>query len=36
MNIPRNLGHIWIGPKVAPEDWMQTWVDKHPEWNYTR
>ncbi len=36
MNIPKNLGHIWIGPKTAPEEWMRTWVEKHPAWNYTR
>jgi mannosyltransferase OCH1-like enzyme len=35
MKIPKRLGHIWIGPKSAPVQWMQTWVDKHPDWEYT-
>lgn len=35
MNIPRRLGHIWIGPKKAPSEWMKTWVDMHPTWHYT-
>lgn len=33
--IPKELSHIWIGPYPAPNKWMQTWKDKHPEWNYT-
>ena len=32
MKIPRKLGHIWIGPKEAPQEWMQSWVDHHPSW----
>ena len=31
----KNIGHIWIGPKSAPLNWMQTWRDKHPEAQYT-
>lgn len=34
MKIPKNMGHIWIGPNPAPERWMQTWVDRHPDWEY--
>lgn len=34
-SIPRRLGHIWIGPKPAPEQWMQTWPERHPDWEYT-
>lgn len=34
MNIPRKLWHIWIGPKPAPLKWMDTWVQKHPDWEY--
>jgi mannosyltransferase OCH1-like enzyme len=26
--------HIWIGPKPAPEHWMRTWAELHPNWNY--
>ena len=33
--IPKRLGHIWIGPKPAPLAWMQTWPEKHPDWEYT-
>lgn len=33
--IPKRLGHIWIGPKPAPDAWMQTWPEKHPDWEYT-
>lgn len=33
--IPKRLGHIWIGPKIAPEHWMQTWPALHPDWEYT-
>ena len=35
MNIPKRLGHIWIGPRERPEKWMATWREKHPHWNYT-
>ena len=27
---------VWVGPKEAPEEWMQTWKDKHPTWEYIR
>lgn len=32
--IPRKMGHIWIGPHPAPEEWMATWRDAHPDWTY--
>lgn len=32
--IPKKLGHIWIGPKPMPSHWMETWPEKHPEWQY--
>ncbi|WP_162497365.1 glycosyltransferase family 32 protein [Roseovarius dicentrarchi] len=35
LGIPKNLGHIWIGPYRPPVDWMQTWQDYHPDWSYT-
>jgi len=34
MNIPKRLGHIWIGSKKPPEQWMRTWREKHPHWQY--
>lgn len=35
IGIPRRLSHIWIGPNPAPLDWMATWRQKHPDWDYT-
>ncbi|MBN2906915.1 MAG: hypothetical protein JXJ18_09430 [Rhodobacteraceae bacterium] len=34
VRIPKIMGHIWIGPKPAPEQWMRTWPEKHPKWDY--
>lgn len=33
--IPRTIGHIWIGPLDPPLPWMNTWKEKHPDWEYT-
>jgi hypothetical protein len=35
VQIPRKLSHIWIGPRTPPTAWMQSWRDKHPDWDYT-
>lgn len=35
MNIEKKMTHIWIGPKPAPTKWMNTWRDKHPDWEYS-
>jgi len=35
MNIEKKITQIWIGPKPAPLKWIQTWKDKHPDWNHT-
>jgi mannosyltransferase OCH1-like enzyme len=35
MNIEKNLTQIWIGPKAPPLQWMHSWRDKHPDWNYS-
>lgn len=32
--IPKILRHIWIGPHPAPMEWIQTWIDAHPDWQY--
>lgn len=35
--IPKIIHHIWVGPKPLPDDekrWMQTWKDKHPDWEF--
>jgi mannosyltransferase OCH1-like enzyme len=34
ITIPKNLWHIWIGPKPAPKKWMDTWPETHADWNY--
>jgi tetratricopeptide (TPR) repeat protein len=33
--IPNKLHHIWVGPKEAPTEWMNTWKEKNPDWEYT-
>lgn len=33
--IPKELGHIWIGPRPAPVEWMETYKSMHSEWTYT-
>ena len=35
MNIEKKLTQIWIGPKRPPLQWMHTWQDKHPDWEYS-
>lgn len=32
--IPKRLGHIWIGHRPAPLEWMQTWRNHHLDWEY--
>lgn len=34
MNLVPNMWHIWVGPDAAPIRWMNTWKQKHPDWNY--
>lgn len=34
MNIPYLMWHIWIGPYEMPLHWMNTWKEKHPNWEY--
>lgn len=31
---PKIIHQIWIGPKPAPTNLMQTWKDKHPDFEY--
>jgi mannosyltransferase OCH1-like enzyme len=35
-SIPRIIHQIWIGPKPAPTKFMDTWKDKHPDFEYIR
>ena len=33
--IPKIIHQIWVGDMDAmPSGWMQTWKDKHPDWEY--
>ena len=32
--IPKIIHQIWIGPKPAPRHMMETWKQKHPEFEY--
>ena len=34
LKIPKIIGHIWVGHLQAPKEWMQTWRDYHPTWEY--
>ena len=36
MPIPKILHQMWIGPKPAPTHLMDTWRDKHPDFEYIR
>lgn len=32
--IPKIIHQIWIGDKQLPETWLNSWKDKHPEYEY--
>lgn len=32
--IPKILHHLWVGPKPAPMEWINTWKEKHPDWEH--
>ena len=34
--IPKIIHQLWIGPKPAPTKLMDTWRDKHPDFEYIR
>lgn len=34
MTIPKIVHQLWIGPKHAPTNLMQSWKDKHPDFEY--
>ena len=36
MPIPKIIHQIWIGPKPSPTHLMDTWRDKHPDFEYIR
>ena len=31
---PKVMHCIWVGPKPAPMKWIDTWKEKHPDWEY--
>ncbi len=33
-HIPKIIHQIWIGPKPRPEEWMRTWREQNPDWEY--
>lgn len=35
MNVRKKMVHIWIGPYKPPTQWMPSWKDKHPDWEYS-
>lgn len=35
LGIPKKIGHIWIGPRPAPFEWLKSWQQHHPDWEYT-
>ena len=32
--IPKKIHQVWIGPKKMPVEWMRTWKDKNPSFEY--
>lgn len=30
----RIIHQCWVGPNPMPQDWMQTWKNKHPSWEF--
>lgn len=34
MNINKLMRIIWIGPNQAPMKWINTWKNKHPDWEF--
>lgn len=32
--IPKIIHQIWIGDKEPPLEWMKTWKEKNPDWQY--
>lgn len=32
--VPKIIHQLWIGPHEMPARWMNTWKEKHPDWEY--
>lgn len=32
--IPHILHHVWVGPRPVPMQWINTWREKHPDWEH--
>lgn len=35
VSVPKKMTHIWVGHKREPVEWMKTWEDLHPDWEYS-
>jgi hypothetical protein len=33
-NIPKIIHQIWLGPKPPPQQWLDSWKNKNPSWEY--
>jgi hypothetical protein len=34
MKIQKIIHQTWVGPEPRPVEWMRTWKEKHPDWEY--
>ncbi len=34
LTIPRILHTIWVGSRPAPMKWINSWIEKHPDWKH--
>ena len=34
VTIPKIIHELWVGPHPRPTVWMDTWKEKHPDWEY--
>lgn len=32
--IPKIIHQVWVGDKKRPDQWMDTWKEFHPDWEY--
>jgi len=32
--IPKKLHLVWVGDRECPRDWILSWRDKHPNWDF--
>ena len=34
MTIPKIIHTVWVGDRPAPMQWINTWKEKHPDWEH--